>query len=83
MAKARDKACIDYCWHLAITNWDRHGPDMARMVEMGCPTFKEFMIYKAEGWEADDRAIFNALEACEKLNAMLLIHAESPRDWMN
>ncbi len=79
MAKAKDKACIDYCWHMAITNWDRHGPDMAKMVQMGCPTFKEFMIYKAEGWEADDRAIFNALESCKKLDGMLLVHAESAR----
>ncbi len=79
MAKANDKACIDYCWHMAITNWDRHGPDMAKMVEAGCPTFKEFMIYKAEGWEADDRALFNALESCKKLDAMLLVHAESAR----
>jgi dihydropyrimidinase len=46
---------------------------------MGCPTFKEFMIYAAEGWQSDDRAIFNALEQCKKLGGMLLIHAESSR----
>src|SRR4029077_2022289 len=23
-----EKACIDYCFHIAITNWDRHGPEM-------------------------------------------------------
>jgi dihydropyrimidinase len=78
MAKAQ-KACIDYCFHLAITNWDRHGPEMARMVARGCPTFKEFMIYAAEGWQSDDRAIFNALEACKRLGGMLLLHAESSR----
>lgn len=72
-------ACIDYCFHLAITNWDRHGPEMAKMVKMGCPTFKEFMIYESEGWQSDDRAIFNTLENCKKLGAMLLIHAESSR----
>jgi len=79
LAKAKDKACIDYAWHSVITNWDRHGPEMAAMVALGCPTFKEFMIYKAEGLESDDRALFNALEACHKLNAMLLVHAESAR----
>src|SRR5207247_278896 len=26
------KACVDYCFHLAITNWDRHGPEMEKMV---------------------------------------------------
>jgi dihydropyrimidinase len=79
MSKAKPKACVDYCFHMAITNWDRHGPEMEKMVRMGCPTFKEFMIYAAEGWQSDDRAIFNALEQCKKLDGMLLIHAESAR----
>jgi dihydropyrimidinase len=73
------KSCIDYCFHMAITNWDRHGPEMEKMVKRGCPTFKEFMIYASEGWQSDDRAIFNALENCKRLGAMLLIHAESAR----
>src|SRR5438067_2567846 len=73
------KACVDYCFHMAITNWDRHGPEMAAMVKKGCPTFKEFIIYAAEGWQSDDRAIFNALEQCKRLGGMLLIHAESSR----
>jgi dihydropyrimidinase len=79
LGKAKPKACIDYCFHMAITNWDRHGPEMDKMVRMGCPTFKEFMIYAAEGWQSDDRAIFNALEQCKRLGGMLLIHAESSR----
>lgn len=79
MAKAQPKACVDYCFHIAITNWDRHGPEMKTLVEMGCPTFKEFMIYASEGWQSDDRAIFNTLERCRELGAMLLVHAESSR----
>ena len=78
-AKARAKACVDYAFHLAITDWDRHGPEMPAMVAAGCPTFKEFMIYAAEGWQADDRAIFSTLERCRDLGAMLLVHAESSR----
>jgi dihydropyrimidinase len=79
LKRARPKACIDYCFHMAITNWDRHGSEMAKMVERGCPTFKEFMIYASEGWQADDRAIFNTLERCKQLGGMLLVHAESSR----
>jgi dihydropyrimidinase len=79
MAKARPKACVDYCFHMAITDWDRHGPEMAKMVAKGCPTFKEFMIYASEGWQSDDRAIYNTLERCKELGAMLLVHAESSR----
>ncbi len=76
--KAR-KACVDYCFHMAITNWERHGPEMKKMIDMGCPTFKEFMIYESEGWQSDDRAIYGALENCRDLGGMLLIHAESSR----
>jgi dihydropyrimidinase len=79
MARAKPKACVDYCFHIAITNWDRHGPELEQMVAMGCPTFKEFMIYASEGWQADDRAIYNTLEKCRDLGAMLLVHAESSR----
>jgi dihydropyrimidinase len=79
MARARPKACVDYCFHMAITNWDRHGPEIATLVGMGCPTFKEFMIYASEGWQADDRTIYNTLERCRELDAMLLVHAESSR----
>src|SRR5262249_23071252 len=45
LERAKPKACIDYAFHMAITNWDRHGPEMEAMVKRGCPTFKEFMIY--------------------------------------
>lgn len=79
MARATPKACVDYCFHIAITNWDRHGPEMEKLVGMGCPTFKEFMIYASEGWQSDDRAIYNTLERCRDLGAMLLVHAESSR----
>ncbi len=79
MARAAPKACVDYCFHIAITSWDRHGGEIEKMVRMGCPTFKEFMIYASEGWQADDRAIFNTLERCRELGAMLLVHAESSR----
>lgn len=77
--RAEPKAAVDYAFHLAITDWDRHGPEMAAMVAQGCPTFKEFMIYASEGWQSDDRALFNTLERCRDLGAMLLVHAESSR----
>ena len=49
------------------------------MVDRGFPTFKEFMIYESEGWQADDRAIFGTLEKMKEYGAMLLVHAESAR----
>ena len=79
MAKAEGKACVDYTFHVALTNWQRHAGEMKGMVDQGLPTFKQFMIYAKEGWQADDAAIFGALEKCRELGGMLLIHAESSR----
>src|ERR1043166_8251974 len=79
MAKAEGKACVDYTFHVAVTKWNRHKDEMAAIVKQGLPTFKQFMIYEREGWQADDAAIFGALEKCKELDAMLLIHAESSR----
>src|SRR5204862_6950276 len=78
-AKAEGKACVDYAFHVAVTKWNRHKDEMAAIVKQGLPTFKQFMIYEREGWQADDAAIFGALEKCRELDAMLLIHAESSR----
>ncbi len=40
MARAKPKACVDYCFHIAITNWDRHGPEIEKMVGDGLPDFQ-------------------------------------------
>ncbi|MCH7700538.1 MAG: dihydropyrimidinase [Planctomycetes bacterium] len=79
MGKAKGKACIDYTFHCAITNWKRHAKELPSIIERGIPTFKEFMIYEKEGWQSDDAAIYGALEALRGLGGMLLIHAESSR----
>ena len=78
-AKADGISAIDYSFHGTITDYKRHLPEMPSIMERGIPTFKEFMIYANMGWQSDDDAIFAALEECRRLNAMLLIHAESAR----
>lgn len=78
-AKAEGRACIDYAFHVAITKWRRHAAEIPAMVKQGFPTFKQFMIYEREGWQADDAAIFGALETLKDLGGMLLVHAESSR----
>src|SRR5262249_19284274 len=75
--KADGASLVDYSWHLAITD-ESHLAEIPAMVRRGLPTFKEFMIYRSEGWAADDAMIFGALEACREHSGMLLIHAESP-----
>lgn len=77
--KAAGNACVDYSFHVAITDWVRHQHEMADIVSGGLPTFKQFMIYEKEGWQADDAAMFGALSRCRELGSMLLVHAESSR----
>jgi dihydropyrimidinase len=78
-ARAEGKACIDYAFHVAITNWSRHKKEIKKIFDQGYPTFKQFMIYEKEGWQSDDAAMFGALEILRDLGGMLLVHAESSR----
>jgi len=78
-ARADGKACIDYSFHLAITNWQRQRKDVKKMIDQGIPTFKQFMIYEKEGWQSDDAAMYGALELLRDLGGMLCVHAESSR----
>lgn len=78
-ARAEGRACVDYSFHLAITDWQRQKKDVKKMIDRGIPTFKQFMIYAAQGWQSDDAAIFGALETLRDLGGMLCVHAESSR----
>lgn len=78
-AKAEGKACVDYCFHVAITKWARHSKEIKGLFKRGYPTFKQFMIYESQGWQADDAAIYGALETLRELGGLLLVHAESSR----
>lgn len=77
--KRAEKACVDYSFHSAISDYPRHKKEMKSIIDRGVPTFKEFMIYKNMGWQSDDDAIFQTLEDCRRLGGMLLIHAESSK----
>jgi dihydropyrimidinase len=77
MAKADGKACVDYGFHLCITDGKRHIRQMPAMIKRGVPTFKAFMIYESEGWRSNDAVIYAALEQCRDHGGMLMIHAES------
>ena len=76
-ARAEGQACVDYSFHLAITDWQHQKKDIRKMIDQGIPTFKQFMIYAAQGWQSDDAAIFSALETLGDLGGMLCVHAES------
>lgn len=79
MKKAEGKSLIDYTFHICITRWNDHAKQIRGMVDRGFTTFKEFMIYEAEGWQSDDRALYGTLEKMREYGTMLLVHAESSR----
>jgi dihydropyrimidinase len=77
-AEADPKVCIDYGLHAAITDWNpQTKAEIKKVIDYGIPTFKMFMIYKNEGWMADDGMLFSALEETSKLGGHIGVHAES------
>ena len=76
-AKSKDKATIDYAWHMAITWWGEQVFDeMAEVVNRGVNTFKHFMAYKG-ALMVDDDEMFASFQRCAALGAMPLVHAEN------
>ncbi|MFW9831278.1 MAG: dihydropyrimidinase [Candidatus Thorarchaeota archaeon] len=76
--EADDKVCIDYGLHAAITDWNEETrSEIKQVIDYGIPSFKMFMIYKNEGWMADDGMLFQALEETKKFGGMIGVHAES------
>lgn len=77
-AEADPKVCIDYGLHAAITDWnEKTQAEIKKVIDYGIPTFKMFMIYKNEGWMADDGMLFQALEETLKHGGQIGVHAES------
>jgi dihydropyrimidinase len=78
MAAADPKVCVDYALHSIITKWnDEIAAEVPEVIDFGIPTFKMFMIYKREGWQSDDAALFSALATTKEHDGMIMVHAES------
>lgn len=75
---AEKKVAIDYSLHGGITDWNENTKnEMNHYTKHGIPSFKMFMIYRSQGWMADDAILFAALEETRKSGAMIMLHAES------
>ena len=70
-AEADPKVCVDYSLHVALTDWNERVANEFRkvVIDHGIPTFKMFMIYKSQGWMANDAALYGALELAAELGA--------------
>ncbi len=77
-ALADPKVCIDYGLHAGITRWDdERREELPAVIAAGAPTFKMFMIYKSQGWQSNDGALFGALRETARLGGTIGVHAEN------
>lgn len=76
--KAKDKACIDYAFHLTIADGrDETMNEIPQMIaQEGVNSFKVFMAYKHVLY-VDDETIFKTLQACRDAGGLVQVHAEN------
>lgn len=76
--KSKDKAVIDYSFHLMIGEINQEVlsqlPEV--MDKEGITSFKVFMAYK-NVFQADDETLFRTLIAAKELGALVMVHAEN------
>jgi len=77
MAKAEGNACIDYGFHMIVSDVrDDVLSEMDALVDEGITTFKLFTAYPGV-FLSDDGAIFRAMQQTAKNDGMILMHAEN------
>jgi dihydropyrimidinase len=77
-AKSKDKAVIDYGFHLQIVEMNHEKlAELPKMInEEGITSLKVFMAYKNQ-FQADDETLFKTLIAAKELGALVMVHAEN------
>lgn len=76
--KSKDKAVIDYSFHLMISEInDQVLNELQEVInEEGITSFKVFMAYK-NVFQADDETLFKTLVTAKELGALVMVHAEN------
>jgi dihydropyrimidinase len=76
-AKAEGKACIDYGFHMIVTDLpDRRLPELHQLIQQGVSSFKLFMAYPGV-FLVDDGTIFKAMTAAAEKGGLICMHAEN------
>jgi dihydropyrimidinase len=76
-AKARDKAVVDYGFHMIVVDLSTTARDeLARLPEMGVTSFKLFLAYKGLSMVNDD-VVLEVLDQARRHGALVLVHAEN------
>src|SRR5918998_88128 len=76
--KARDKALIDYGFHVAITDLrDDIKGELPDLAEKGVASVKIFMAYKGTPLYTEDEDLFEVLQLSKEAGGLVLVHAEN------
>jgi dihydropyrimidinase len=76
-AKAKDKAVIDYGFHIIVRELgDDTAEDLARLPEQGVTSIKLFMAYKGM-LGIDDDTLMRALDIARDSGSLVMVHAEN------
>lgn len=74
--KAKDKACIDYGLHLAVTIMnDTTRKEIPEVIKEGYPTFKVFMVYP--NMMVDDETFIDVLDIASNNGGLVSVHPEN------
>lgn len=74
--KAKDKAVIDYGFHLAVTNLnEKTRSELPELINSGFPSFKVYMVY--EGMRLDDKGLLEILQIAKDNKGLVCVHAEN------
>lgn len=75
--KARDKAVVDYGYHLGVTDLTPEVmEEIPTLIGEGITTLKLFMAYKGL-FQVDDTTLFRALMKAAEAGMMVMVHAEN------
>ncbi|MBX3015496.1 MAG: dihydropyrimidinase [Caldilineaceae bacterium] len=76
-ANAKDKAVIDYGFHVAITDLtDQVLEEIAELPKIGVTSIKMFMAYK-DSLQVDDLTLFKSFQVAKTSGVLSLVHAEN------
>ncbi len=75
--KSNSKACIDYGFHMAITDLrDDVMDEIPSMVDEGITSLKLFMAYKGL-FQVDDTTLYRAMNKAAENGMLIMVHAEN------
>lgn len=78
MRETQRSSVVDFSVHAVLTDTSTDTTDkLPALVEAGFPTFKLYMLYKAQGRMGDDALLLAALEESARSGAMTIVHAEN------